>query len=295
MSKRRLFVFFGFHVHPDEMKNTAWKALKGRLEGGAVLRHVAGFVQPVETGRDCQFHEHPTIELVFHPSGRGVTAVQGGGRVEFSEGDVVLYAPGARHDQRVSANGIDCCVQIEAPEGAKLGGYLHVGWLDDVVLRGELEYLSARSPGGSGAGDALLNLRTTAVLLQLLELALATADVETGRLEAHVRAAEKHVQDHYATIGSVEEIAAAAGVGPDHLRHVFRRRRGRSLIGYLNEVRLTRAMTLLAYADLPIKEIAGLCGYRDEYYFSAVFKRRHGCAPGRYRERARAAGRVSVR
>ncbi len=267
---------------------SSWKALQRKLAGGAVLRHVAGFSHPVAVGRDCQFHEHPSIELVFHPTGRGETTVQGGGKTTFVEGDVMLYAPGARHDQRVSADGVDCCVQIEPPADAGLSAHLHVGHIDDVVLRSELEFLSARSPDGSATGDALLNLRSTAVLLQLLELAFTRTNRDEGRAGLHVREAERYVKKHYARIGSVEEIATSVGVGPDHLRHVFRRLRGRSLIGYLGEIRLDRARTLLTHADLPIKEIAGLCGYRDEYYFSAIFRKRTGSAPGHYRERSRA-------
>lgn len=266
----------------------SWRSLQRVLAEGAVLRQVAGFSQPVVVGRDCQFHEHESIEVVFHPTGAGVTTMQSGETVEFAEGDVVLYAPDVQHDQRMRVTGVDCCVQVAAPADVRLAGHLHVGRIDDVVLRSELEFLSSRSPGGSATEDALLNLRTTAVLLQLMELAFARETPDAGRVERHVRAAERYVQEHYARIGSVEDIARAAGVGPDHLRHAFRRRRGRSLVSYLGEIRLGRARTLLTHADLPIKEIAGLCGYRDEYYFSAVFRKRCGCAPGRYREQSRA-------
>lgn len=287
-----MFVFFGFPVGMMAMRvKSSWLALRRKLAGGAVLRHVAGVSQPITVGRDCQFHEHEAIELVFHPTGRGVTTMQGGGEVAFAEGDVVLYAPAVRHDQRTEAAGMDCCVQIEPPAGVRLTGHLHVGRIDDVVLRSELEFLAARSPGKSATGDALLNLRTTAALLQLLELAFARGPADGSPAERHARAAELYVQEHYARIGSLERVAEVVGIGPDHLRHAFRKRRGRSLVGYLAEVRLERARTLLTHADLPIKEIAGLCGYRDEYYFSAVFRKRIGSAPGQYRERSRAGRR----
>jgi len=266
---------------------SSWKALQWKLADGAVLRHVIGVSKPIVVGRDCQFHEHTEIELVFHPTGRGVTTMQGGERVSFAEGDVVLYAPGVRHDQRAEVAGVDCCVQLEAVAGINLTGHLHVGRIDDVVLRTELEFLSSRLPGASATGDALLNLRTTAVMLQLLELAFARTGAKSGQTERHVLAAERYAQEHYARIKSVEEIARAVGIGPDYLRHIFRRQRGKSVVGYVGDVRLARTRTLLTHTDLPIKEIAALCGYRDEYYFSTVFRKRVGCAPGRYRERSR--------
>lgn len=223
--------------------------------------------------------------------------MQGGQSVAFAEGDVVLYAPGVRHDQRAEVSGMDCCVQLEAPRGLALAGHLHVGKIEDMVLWAELEFLSSRLPGASATGDALLNLRTTAVMVQLLDLAFARTAVRAGNAERHVLAAERYSQENYARIESVSEVARAVGIGPDYLRHLFKRHRGQSLVAYVNDVRRARARTLLTHTDLPIKEIAARCGYRDEYYFSTVFRKGVGCAPGRYRERtlagAQAIGRVS--
>ncbi|WP_232766541.1 helix-turn-helix transcriptional regulator [Geminisphaera colitermitum] len=146
----------------------------------------------------------------------------------------------------------------------------------------------------SATQAAVLNLRATAVLLQVLERAFVrrvSEEMDAGRGERHVRAAERYVQEHYARIGSIPEIAEAAGVGGDHLRHLFLRVRGRTLVSYLNEVRVARAQTLLVHSPLSLKEIATLCGWRDEYYFSAVFRRARGVSPGRYRERNYASAR----
>lgn len=265
------------------LENATWRALQAQLSKGVVLKHVAGLRHAVTPERYCPFHAHRWLEIVYHPTGRGVTATEDGGAADFEEGDVVLYAPRLRHDQRVVAAGVDCCVQMETPKGLNLCGCLQVGRIEDGVLRGEIEYLSRRMAGESTTQAALLNLRATAVLLQLLELAFARR-AKTTRGELQVRAAERYVQEHYARIGSVGEVAVAVGLGADYLRHLFRRLRGRSLVGYLGEVRLARAKVLLAHSNLPLKEVAPLCGYRDEYYFSVVFRRAEGVPPGQYRE-----------
>jgi AraC-like DNA-binding protein len=263
----------------------SWKALQGKLGGGVVLRHLAGLRHVVQPERYCPYHAHRALEVVYHPTGCGVTSVESGDSMEFGEGDVILYAPEVSHDQRMAKAGIDCCVQMELPKGLKLRGCLQVGRIEDAVLRGEIEYLSHRMAGESATAAALLNLRATAVLLQLLELALVRRDTVT-KAERQVRAAERYVQDNYARITSVNEIAAAVGLGGDYLRHLFRDLRRKSLVGYLGEVRLARAKVLLAHSNLPIKEVAPLCGYRDEYYFSAVFRKSEGMPPGAFREKA---------
>jgi AraC-like DNA-binding protein/quercetin dioxygenase-like cupin family protein len=286
---RSLFVFFGFSFrHGSMTSGTSWQALQQRLVAGSVLRHAAGLRHPMVKGQVCQFHAHDAIEVVFHPIGSGVTRIEDGTDVVFAAGDVVLYAPGVRHDQRMTVTGEDCCVQIEPPTRIRLTGHLHVGRIDDKVLQAEIELLSGRQPNGPATERALLDLRTTAVLLQLLELALVRRAPDAGRAESLVLAAERYIQQNYARISSVNEIAAAVGVGPDHLRHVFRRRRNRSLVACLGEIRQAQARALLVHSGLPLKQIARLCGYRDEYYFSSVFRRQEGIPPGQFRERQRA-------
>ncbi len=53
-----------------------------------------------------------------------------------------------------------------------------------------------------------------------------------------------------------------------------------------NELRIGRARSLLGYSRLSLKEIADHCGFRDVYYFSAVFTRFTRLAPGQYRLRS---------
>lgn len=51
----------------------------------------------------------------------------------------------------------------------------------------------------------------------------------------------------------------------------------------LQRLRLQRAALLLASRGDPVKEIARLCGFKNEYHFSTAFKRQHALAPSHYR------------
>jgi AraC-like DNA-binding protein len=42
----------------------------------------------------------------------------------------------------------------------------------------------------------------------------------------------------------------------------------------------------LRHSRLPLKQIATLCGFKDEYYFSAVFRQLTQSSPGDFRRRA---------
>ncbi|MEG0010446.1 MAG: helix-turn-helix transcriptional regulator [Aeromonas sp.] len=51
----------------------------------------------------------------------------------------------------------------------------------------------------------------------------------------------------------------------------------------LQRLRLQRAALLLASRSDSVKEVARLCGFKNEYHFSTAFKRQHGLAPSHYR------------
>jgi AraC family transcriptional activator of mtrCDE len=51
----------------------------------------------------------------------------------------------------------------------------------------------------------------------------------------------------------------------------------------LQRLRLQRAALLLASGGDSVKQVAQLCGFKNEYHFSTAFKRQHGLAPSHYR------------
>ena len=156
-----------------------------------------------------------------------------------------------------------------------------------------MESLATLAQPARPSEQSIFECRATAVLLTLLGQALRPEPKEMAG-ELRVRQAEEYIRQNYATIASLREVAEYAGVGPDHLRHLFQERRRSTLVRHLNEVRVARASSLLAVSDLPAKEIARQCGFRDVYYFSAVFNRLKGIGPGRFRQEKRLGRRARV-
>lgn len=262
---------------------TGWSRFLARQLSGAPLRYVHGMRGPVVGGTSCGVHFHAEFEIVYHPTGRGFTTVDGR-RLDFSEGSVVIYAPGEPHDQTMAETGEDFCVQIAPPKGkgaALPEQAISLPRVESRALREDLHLLSRGFPGLSKTKQAIYDLRATAVLLELIQTACARrSHEEADPAEQHVLKAEQFIREGFAKIRSVDEIAAHLGVSHDHLRHIFKVQRGKPLVRHLNEVRVERAGTLLRHSRLPMKQIAALCGFKDEYYFSAVFKKLTGSVPG---------------
>ncbi len=54
---------------------------------------------------------------------------------------------------------------------------------------------------------------------------------------------------------------------------------------YIRNLRIERAVTLLESGSKNIGEVARLCGYTDQFYFSKVFKQAKGISPKKYSEK----------
>ncbi len=82
------------------------------------------------------------------------------------------------------------------------------------------------------------------------------------------------------------DIAELVGLSPVALTRRFRRAYGMTPNEYLIGQRIAAAQRLLCETDMSLAEIAEVCGYENEYYFSANFKKKVGVPPGAYRKSA---------
>jgi len=86
---------------------------------------------------------------------------------------------------------------------------------------------------------------------------------------------------------SVQETADALGCHPDTLSRRFRTETGSTFMGAVREVRMQIAADLLSSGQLPVGDVALLCGYHDHSYFTRVYRQHHGCAPSQVKHEQR--------
>ena len=83
---------------------------------------------------------------------------------------------------------------------------------------------------------------------------------------------------------SLPELARRLGVSYTWFRRTFAHHTGLSPHQYRIQIKLGRARTLLGETALTVKEVAFRCGFESEHYFSRLFKRKTGVAPGEWRQ-----------
>lgn len=84
---------------------------------------------------------------------------------------------------------------------------------------------------------------------------------------------------------SIKDIADAAGLTPQYMTIIFKKRTGITVGQYLKNCRLSYSEELLRNTDLSLNEIAARSGYTDENYWSKVFRKHYDTTPSEYRKR----------
>ncbi len=147
----------------------------------------------------------------------------------------------------------------------------------------EIEDISVArvKPGCAVRAQMAVNLLENALLQVLFfqdGVQSAPVQIYTQRYTAIVQAMEAHLHENL----TMEELARCCRMSVPNLKRVFSKYAGIGVMRYYNELKMKEARTLLEQGKTN-KEIAALLGFRDQNYFSTVFKRITGSAPSRYR------------
>jgi len=136
---------------------------------------------------------------------------------------------------------------------------------------------------------ALVTLQSKGVLsdaeiVTALNRALFGSEALPQQTSALVKRAVAYLHQNYARPLARWEIAEAIGVSEDYLSRVFNRELGLSPWDYLNRYRIYQAKELLRRTSDSIRSIARQVGFKDQAYFSRVFRNLTSDSPHAFRE-----------
>lgn len=134
-------------------------------------------------------------------------------------------------------------------------------------------------------GRELAMMATFYTLLYQLHRYNKDADAQVRQNDL-IRPSVAYLEKHFAARGlSMREVAALSGVSETHFRSLFIRQHGCTPTQFIAEKKLKKATDLLESTDQTVAEIAKLCGFADQYYFSRSFEKKLGCLPEEYRKK----------
>lgn len=82
---------------------------------------------------------------------------------------------------------------------------------------------------------------------------------------------------------SLNSIAKEVFISKSYLSSIFKKETGMSLTAYITKVRVEKSKKLLLEDNASLAHISSQCGFKDQSYFTKVFKKATGVSPKRFR------------
>ncbi|WP_141505927.1 helix-turn-helix domain-containing protein [Paenibacillus luteus] len=184
-------------------------------------------------------------------------------RIEFSEKPVIDHGK-ANEDRAWWSWPLENSIKIKLNRQLmQLAVDLEREW----SLGGNLDKLS----GSEAAFVMLLN--------KLLEL---HGKIKQPTSHSWMENAIRYIKENYRKPLTRKELAAIAGVSPEHFSREFMKHSGKTFKAYITELRIRSAQEQLLGSNSDLFEIALQVGYQDGFYLSRKFKQFVGTAPTIY-------------
>ena len=100
-----------------------------------------------------------------------------------------------------------------------------------------------------------------------------------------VREAVEYIERHVTERITLSGIARHVSLNNTYLCRVFKEDTGKSIVSYINEMKMKKAYGLLKKGDKMIKEAAAAVGIDDQFYFNRLFKKVYGITPREIKKR----------
>ncbi len=117
----------------------------------------------------------------------------------------------------------------------------------------------------------------------LLEI-IRSYNLKISSAMSYVAEARKYIANHFCEKLSIDEIAGVIGINRSYLQSLFKSATGKTILEYINSLRIEKACFIMKNTDLAIIDIAVDCGFASRQHFLYVFKKHMGITAREYRK-----------
>jgi len=229
--------------------------------------------------------------LCYVTSGRGILTINGSAN-EVKAGDLFILTPGMIIEGKVDLTApihyilfLFSCVQIrkhkknwhvQQPEFPIRGKLTCVATSAASSVREQIvAFMNEHHHEGEQARI------TMKYRLHMLLFHLMSEKEQDGKARVGMEHVIAYIAENYMKEIRSSELAKMAGFSVNHFTKSFKNQMNMTPMEYVQKLRMTRAKELLFSPD-KMKEVARQVGYKDEHYFSRIFKQSEGVAPTLY-------------
>ena len=125
--------------------------------------------------------------------------------------------------------------------------------------------------------------QSLACLLEEILLTIATSKARNSGYRT-LKSSIKYIHANYTEKIEIPHLAKLEGLSNSRYIVVFSKEMGKTPREYILDLRLARACDLLLSTDMEINQVGASSGYKDQYFFSKIFKKHMGISPQEYRK-----------
>ena len=131
--------------------------------------------------------------------------------------------------------------------------------------------------------NAIFSRYSLACLLEEILLTIAI-EREKSRGYRTLKKSIKYIHANYTEKIQIPYLAKLEGMSNSRYDTLFSKEMGKTPMEYILSLRLSKACELLLSTDMAISLIGAAVGYKDQYFFSRIFKKHVGTSPQIYRK-----------
>lgn len=109
-------------------------------------------------------------------------------------------------------------------------------------------------------------------------------DYTLNRYRDDIDRAIEYINNNYRERIYLSQGACVANMSVSYFSYFFREITGKSFISFVNDVRLEKAIELMADTKKSLSDVCEESGINDMSYFNRLFRKKFGISPGKYRK-----------
>lgn len=125
------------------------------------------------------------------------------------------------------------------------------------------------------------------IVAELIKIGLVEEHFFGDTLNPHIKKIlpiADYIEENFANGISLERLSQNCGFNNVYLCRIFKRATGKTIVDYINYVKVQNCLEKLKDPNLSITEVATSCGFSNISHFNTTFKKQIGCSPSTYRK-----------
>jgi len=231
-------------------------------------------------------------QIIYLLKGQGIFESHESGKINLSEGTVILIFPGIWHRYKPLSNcdwktywigfdGTFANQMMEKMHFSSENPVFEIGY-QKKIIQVFREIFDTGDAEFSGYQQVLSGeILKLAGIINALKRKADFSDTDADDIIRQARSIITNGPDDL----PIKEVAEELNMGYSKFRKLFKNYTGMAPRQYQLQLKLKRSIDYLYDLNKPIKEIAIDSGFQSAYYFSRFFKRKMGCSPVSYRKK----------